>query len=519
MRIEDIIQQAEGRKLEFKREVPKGLDICKTAIAFANDAGGTIFIGINDKPRKITGIDAEQLIPLEEQISNKIHDNCSPIILPEIVFLKHRDKHVIAVKIYKGSNPPYYLKGKGKDKGTYIRVGSSNRLANQDIIEELERLKSNISFDGLPVFLKEVKDLNIHSLKEQFEQTTGETLDEVTLAKLGLTKTEQGVKFPTHALVLLSDDPLKSQLFPYAKIECAKFKGTTPGNFIDQKSIQGPLSLQAEQAYQFVLRHISQGAAYQGVYRKDRWEYPVIAIREAIRNAVIHRDYSLRGQDIKIAIFDDKIEISSPGKLLPTVDFNDMEAGQSDIRNKVLAPVFKKLGIIEQWGNGLQLIANALKDYPEIKLAWKEPGLNFRLSFIKKYHDEASPTTYASSASKQTESPKDSSVGEPAVHYGSPTPANPFQNGFANDYERLDVSHERFRTITNDYGQLNREERAILQYLLKHGKISRREATRLTGYKDTKTYEMLTGLVEARLLKREGKGRSTYYILSEQLLK
>ena len=162
---------------------------------------------------------------------------------------------------------------------------------------------------------------------------------------------------PNHALILLSDDELRKQLFPYAKIECARFKGTVPGNFIDQKPIEVNIALQPEQAYQFVLRHISQGSTdYTGVYRNDRWEYPVIAIREVIRNAVIHRDYSLTGKDIKVAIFDDKIEITSPGKLPPSVDYNDMEAGQSDIRNKILAPIFKRLGIIEQWGNRFGLL-------------------------------------------------------------------------------------------------------------------------------------------------------------------
>lgn len=143
--------------------------------------------------------------------------------------------------------------------------------------------------------------------------------------------------------------------------------------------------MQPELAYQFVLRHISEGSTdYKGVYRKDIWEYPVIAIREVIRNAVIHRDYSNTGSDIKIAIFDDKIEITSPGKLPPNVDYNDIESGQSHIRNKILAPVFKRLGIIEQWGNGLPLIKDELKKYPEIELEWKEPGLFFRVTFQKK---------------------------------------------------------------------------------------------------------------------------------------
>ena len=168
----------------------------------------------------------------------------------------------------------------------------------------------------------------------------------------------------------MSDDGLRNQLFPYAKIECARFKGIVPGNFIDQKTINGNVGLQAEQAYQFVLRHISESSTdYTGVYRNDRWEYPIIAIREVIRNAVIHRDYSLTGKDIKIAIFDDKIEITSPGKLMPSIDFDDMDSGQSDIRNRILAPVFKRIGIIEQWGNGLKLFAEELKAYPEIGLS------------------------------------------------------------------------------------------------------------------------------------------------------
>ncbi|KUJ95354.1 MAG: Restriction modification system DNA specificity domain [Desulfonauticus sp. 38_4375] len=224
------------------------------------------------------------------------------------------------------------------------------------------------------------------------------------------------------------------------------------------------MSFQAEEAYKFVLRHISQGSIYEGVYRKDRWEYPVIAIREAIRNAVIHRDYSLSGKDIKIAIFDDKIEITSPGKLMPTIDFDDMESGQSDIRNKVLASVFKKLGIIEQWGNGLRLIAEELRKYPEIKFEWSEPGISFRITFRK-------------------------------INY------NPeIQKG------------EDIQTAT-DYDRLSVEEKKVLLFLLDNEKISKKEAMNLINAKETKTKEVLKSLVEKNLIQRQGKGRSTYYVL------
>jgi ATP-dependent DNA helicase RecG len=421
---------------------------------------------------------------MEETINNIIHDNCYPLILPEIFFVNHNGKYVIIIKIYKGNNPPYYIKSKGKENGIYIRVGSLNRLADKDIIEELERQKQGISFDSLPVQLKSVDELDISLFANQFEEITGEKLTKTILNKLNLIISEQNKNFPTNALILLSNDKIRNKLFPYAKIECARFKGTVPGNFIDQKTIDEPLSFQAEEAYKFVSRHISQGSVYEGVYRKDRWEYPIIAIREVIRNAVIHRDYSLIGKDIKIAIFDDKIEITSPGKLMPTIDFNDMESGQSDIRNKVLASVFKKLGIIEQWGNGLRLIAEELRKYPEIKFEWSEPGISFRVTFRKLNY-----------------------VIETQILEGKET---------ATDYDRLRPitdDYGRLRTITDDYGRLTLGEKKILLYLLDKKFITRKEAIEILNAQKTKAHETLSSLVEKNLIKREGKGRSTYYVL------
>jgi ATP-dependent DNA helicase RecG len=240
MKITELIIQPEGRRLEFKAKMPAISDIAKTIVAFANDAGGELFIGIRNEPRELVGVKEDSLIRLEEQI------------------------------------------------------------------------------------------------------------------------------------------------FPYAKIECARFKGTTSHEFIDQKTITVNIMLQPEAAYEFVLRHINMGAVVKGVYTESRWEYPVVAIREVIRNAVVHRDYSLAGKDIKVAVYDDMVEITSPGKLMPSIDFSQMEARQSDIRNRIIAPVFKKLGIIDQWGNGLKLISDELKDYPEIEFRWHETGLQFQVQFVKK---------------------------------------------------------------------------------------------------------------------------------------
>ena len=98
----------------------------------------------------------------------------------------------------------------------------------------------------------------------------------------------------------------------------------------------------------------------------------------------MHRDYSLTGKDIKVAIYDDMVEITSPGTLPPSIDFQEMDARQSDILNKVIAPIFKHIGVIDQWGNGLKIISNELKAYPEIECKWFEKGLQFQVQFIKK---------------------------------------------------------------------------------------------------------------------------------------
>ena len=383
MHIKEIIKQPEGRRLEFKEILPEHADLAKTVIAFANDAGGELYIGIQNNPREIIGLLEEDLMKIEEQVSNIIFDRCYPAILPDITFLTEEDKHIIRVTVHRGSALPYYQKDKGKLKGAYIRVGSSNRLADEEIIAELERRRRNVSFDSELIMDKPVEELNIENFKSEYQDKTGEILDEQTLRKLELIKNVNETEYPTNALILFSDDVLRRSMFHFAKVECARFKGISSEEFIDQKSIFSNIAIQAEEAYNFVLRHINKGAVVEGVYTVFHWEYPVKAIREAIRNAVVHRDYSLAGKDVKVAIYDDMVEITSPGLLPPSIDFSAMESRQSDARNKVIAPVFKRMGIIDQWGNGLKLIADELKDYPQIEFRWKEVGLSFQIQFVK----------------------------------------------------------------------------------------------------------------------------------------
>ena len=387
MKLREILTLPEGRRLEFKEGLPSKSDLAKTAVAFANDAGGDIYIGVQDNPRFVSGLPEEKLIEFEEQISNLIFSRCYPAIIPDISFVSVNDKHLIKITVYRGSMPPYYLNDQGKLEGTYIRVGSSNRKADQEIIRELERRRRNVSFDSEPVFDKPANDLSFSSFKSIFAEMTGDILSKTTLIKLELIQQNQGIYFPTNALILFSDDELRNRFFHFAKVECARFKGTKSDEFIDQKSITTNIATQPEEAYNFVLRHINKGAIVEGVYTKTHWEYPVKAIREVIRNAVVHRNYALSGKDIKVAVYDDMVEVTSPGLLPPSIDYNAMDSRQSDARNKIIAPVFKTLGLIDQWGNGLKLIADELKSYPEIDFKWKEVGLSFQVQFVKKNHE------------------------------------------------------------------------------------------------------------------------------------
>jgi predicted HTH transcriptional regulator len=164
--------------------------------------------------------------------------------------------------------------------------------------------------------------------------------------------------------------------------------GITPdmrrqAKIINFATIDGPVFIQPEEARKFIMRNISQGSSIDLVYRKDRWEYPLKAIRETVINAVVHRDYSILGSDIKIAIFDDMLETTSPGVLMSSVSPESLVNTPSEIRNRILAPLFKDCKLIEQWGSGFQKIYEELKEYPEIALKINKLGLSFQMQFIK----------------------------------------------------------------------------------------------------------------------------------------
>jgi len=378
------LKDPESRRLEFKERFSKGEQVARTAVAFANGAGGKIVFGIKDDPRDIVGVLDSELFPLEEKITASILNHCAPAIVPEIYIQAVEGKSLLVVDIFPGSHKPYYIKKHGKHGGTYIRVGSSNRKASLESIEALERQRRKVSFDSLPVYDCPIKEVDLTGFKKAYRALTGKTIEPPQLQNMGLLYQERDQVLPTHAALLLSSSQTKKRYFPYAKLECARFKGTDKRVFIDQTTVDGPVHEAVEPCMAFIKKNIALGATIGEIYREERWEYPLEAVREALINAIIHRDYAILGSDIKVAIYDDMLEITSPGPLPDALPIEELGTGRSEIRNRVLAPIFKDLKLIEAWGSGIQKMHDELAGYPEIELRLNEAGHAFQAQFIMK---------------------------------------------------------------------------------------------------------------------------------------
>ena len=229
-----FLNQPVSRRLEFKETFPKGDQVARTAVTFANGAGGKIIFGVKDSPRQIVGISDDQLFKTEERIANCIFDLCTPSIVPEIYIQSAEGKSLLVVEIYPGSQKPYGLKKPGRPNEVYIRAGASNRRASPETIEALERQRRKVSFDALTVYDCPVKDIDLSRFKKAFKSQTGRELGKRQFFNMGLLQQKEGHEYPTNAALLLSDSPARKQFFPYAKIECARFKGTDKRVFLDQ---------------------------------------------------------------------------------------------------------------------------------------------------------------------------------------------------------------------------------------------------------------------------------------------
>ena len=335
----------ESETVELKAIVIE--DIKKEIIAFANCAGGKLYIGVADNG-EIVGVDNADEVT--QQISNMVRD----AIKPDVTMFVHYDtieqngSHIVVVDVQRGTNRPYYLAKKGlRPEGVYVRQGTSSVPATDTAIRQMIKETDGDSFEEMRSLNQELTftaaDKEFVTRSIPFEQPQKQTLKLLTA---------DGVY--TNLGLLLSDQCVHT-------IKVAVFEGTDQSVFKDRHEFTGSLMQQLNDVYGYIDMNNQTRATFDKLLRIDQRAYPEIAVREALLNLLVHRDYSFRASAL-ISIYTDRIEFVSIGGLVPGVTLNDVLMGVSVCRNTNLANVFYRLQLIEAYGTGMQKIMTAYKD-------------------------------------------------------------------------------------------------------------------------------------------------------------
>ena len=329
----------ENNNTEFKREFVD--EVKKTVIAFANTAGGKIYIGVDDDGSAVGVSDPDDVML---KCSNAIRDAIRPDITMFVNYSVETiaNKQVVVIDVQRGTSIPYYLESKGiRPAGVYVRQGALSVPASETAILKMIKETDGDKYENARSIQQE---LTFNSAKKEFE-TDSVSFNEQTMRTLKLIS-DDGVY--TNLGLLLSDQ------CPHT-IKAAVFEGTNKFVFKDRAEFNGSLLEQINSAYEYINRYNRTRSEFEGIHRIDIRDYPVEAIREALLNSVVHRDYAFSAS-ILISIFDDRIEIVSIGGLVRGITKDEIFMGLSVQRNEALANVFYRLNLIEAFGTGIPKI-------------------------------------------------------------------------------------------------------------------------------------------------------------------
>lgn len=349
----------ENERIEYKREFID--DIAKEVIAFANTDGGEIYVGVNDDG---TPAPLENTDDTYTRITNSVRDSVAPDVT---MFTKYSlNNGVIKVNVLEGSSKPYYLKSKGlKPSGVYIRQGASSvqaspeqirrmiKLSDRDSYEEMRSLEQELTFNTAA---ETFKKHNIPFSEDKYKALGIVSINDELFTNLGL---------------IISDQCRHT-------IKAAVFADEENINFVDHREFGGSVFSQIENAFEYIMLNNKNRSVFSGIDRIDIPDYPEAAIREALLNAVVHRDYGFSGSII-ININSKCIDIVSIGGLVSGLSEEDIMNGISQPRNRNLAEMFHRLKYIESYGTGIRKILSLYSDQenkPEITIT---PN-SFRLS-------------------------------------------------------------------------------------------------------------------------------------------
>ena len=364
-----IFQERESKVLELKSTVNKFEGIIKTAVAFANGVGGKIVIGVDDQTKEIIGINDTMRDKMYDDFPNSLYDSTSPNLIPQIYEQRIGDKEVMVIEIPPSLKKPCFLRSKGIPKGVFIRIGSTTRVANQEYIEELMRESQRTSFDEQPVH-SDLDTLSDTLLNDYYKKKSKEALLEDKI--IGRSSVNSEIYFPTVAGILLfADNP--SKYIPEAHVICTRFEGTEGRNIIQTEEITGSIAKQIDTSFNVVSSWIRRDYKLEGARLKAHTLIPEIALREAITNALVHRKYSIPGAT-KIALYDDRLEIFSPGNFPGHINIKNLGDGITHLRNPIIGRMAHKMGIIEKLGTGIKLILDSCRASKVVAPTFSEDG-------------------------------------------------------------------------------------------------------------------------------------------------
>lgn len=335
----------ETENIEFKSQFTE--EIYKEVIAFANTDGGIVYVGIDNDGNVIGLADVDQEYT---RITNGIRDAIMPDVTMFVRFTI-QDNKVMRIAVSEGTNKPYYLKGKGlKPSGVYVRQGTSSVPASP---EQIRRMIKESDGDMFEEMRSIEQDLTFEAAAAAFKKYGVEFGPEKYRA-LGVTQKKD--ELYTNLALIISD-----QCAHTTKV--AVFGDDSNTTFKDNKEFGGSVFKQLEDTYTYLMLCNKTAATFKGLERIEKQDYPEGALREALLNALVHRDYSFSGSVI-INVNDEKMEFISIGGLLPGLSIDDIRIGISQPRNKKLAEMFHRLHLIESYGTGIRKIYKLYENCP-----------------------------------------------------------------------------------------------------------------------------------------------------------
>jgi ATP-dependent DNA helicase RecG len=367
----ELLKNGENSGVEFKRDDIENHELSRELVAFLNLEGGIVLLGIEDDAT-VSGTSRSNL---EDWVAELCRVNIEPSIVPHLTWLRGVEpgKDVLIVRASQGPDKPY-ARVHNNRRTYFIRVGSTCREASREELERMFQASGRVQYGLKPVPGATLDDLDRRRLRDYFVRVLGGSAPddnafeeyEKLLRNLDLMTVSSGQAVPTiDGLLLFGRTP--KRFLPQSGIRGLSYPGPTPdyaaradeelrGALVPLCAANGSIieSGLVEQAFDFVNRNTEPTAHLEGGQRVDRPAYPAIVLREAVVNALVHRDYSAAGSDITLAIYSDRLEIQSPGSLPNTVTLDGMKAGMRYARNQTLVNVMRDYRYVDFRGMGVR---------------------------------------------------------------------------------------------------------------------------------------------------------------------